>query len=141
MQAIAAENNLAENAFFVPEGCDYALRWFTPTVEVDLCGTRRSRPARVIFERDVSLSSSSSHLKAGTLRVTRAGDLLAMDFPARPATAIAAPRISAHSARRLRKRSSRAKNMNMIMALYAKASDVAALAPDFAAPPNWIALR
>lgn len=38
MQAIAAENNLAETAFFVREGNDYALRWFTPTVEVDLCG-------------------------------------------------------------------------------------------------------
>ena len=38
MQAIAAENNLAETAFFVREGDDYALRWFTPAVEVDLCG-------------------------------------------------------------------------------------------------------
>ena len=38
MQAIAAENNLAETAFFVRDGGDYALRWFTPTVEVDLCG-------------------------------------------------------------------------------------------------------
>ena len=38
MQAIAAENNLSETAFFVREGGDYALRWFTPTVEVDLCG-------------------------------------------------------------------------------------------------------
>src|SRR5271156_4644014 len=38
MQAIAAENNLSETAFFVRDGSDYALRWFTPTVEVDLCG-------------------------------------------------------------------------------------------------------
>ncbi|HZD26481.1 MAG TPA: PhzF family phenazine biosynthesis isomerase, partial [Alphaproteobacteria bacterium] len=38
MQAIAAENNLSETAFLVPEGEDYGLRWFTPAVEVDLCG-------------------------------------------------------------------------------------------------------
>ena len=38
MQAIAAENNLSETAFFVPEGEGYRLRWFTPTTEVDLCG-------------------------------------------------------------------------------------------------------
>ena len=43
MQAIAAENNLAETAFFVAEGDDYALRWFTPTVEAISVGTRRSR--------------------------------------------------------------------------------------------------
>ena len=43
MQAIAAENNLSETAFFVREGDGYALRWFTPTVEVDLCGTCNAR--------------------------------------------------------------------------------------------------
>jgi PhzF family phenazine biosynthesis protein len=42
MQAIAAENNLAETAFFVPDGVDYTLRWFTPTVEVDSAGMRHS---------------------------------------------------------------------------------------------------
>ena len=57
MQAIAAENNLAETAFFVPDGADYALRWFTPTVEVDLCGhaTLAVRPCGDAFlqpERD-----------------------------------------------------------------------------------------
>ncbi|HWI27972.1 MAG TPA: PhzF family phenazine biosynthesis isomerase, partial [Stellaceae bacterium] len=49
MQAIAAENNLAETAFFVREGADYALRWFTPTVEVELCGHATLASAYVIF--------------------------------------------------------------------------------------------
>jgi PhzF family phenazine biosynthesis protein len=135
MQAIAAENNLAETAFFVPEGSDYALRWFTPTVEVDLCGHATLASARVIFERDVGLSSVKFRtLKAGTLRVTRAGDLLAMDFPARPATAIAARADLATALGKAPQETLLAReNMNMIMALYAKASDVAALAPDFAA--------
>jgi PhzF family phenazine biosynthesis protein len=53
MQAIAAENNLAETAFFVREGGDYALRWFTPIVEVDLCGHASWRQA-------MSFSASSS---------------------------------------------------------------------------------
>src|SRR5579883_3238463 len=48
MQAIAAENNLAETAFFVPEGGGYALRWFTPAVEVDLCGHATLGSAYVI---------------------------------------------------------------------------------------------
>jgi predicted PhzF superfamily epimerase YddE/YHI9 len=49
MQAIAAENNLAETAFFVREGSDYALRWFTPAVEVDLCGHATLASGHVVF--------------------------------------------------------------------------------------------
>ena len=49
MQAIAAENNLSETAFFVPEGDVYRLRWFTPSVEVDLCGHATLASAFVVF--------------------------------------------------------------------------------------------
>ena len=49
MQAVAAENNLAETAFFAPEGEGYRLRWFTPTVEVDLCGHATLASAHVLF--------------------------------------------------------------------------------------------
>ena len=87
MQAIAAENNLAETAFFVREGTDYALRWFTPTVEVDLCGHATLAAGHVVFrfiERERN-SVSFRTTKAGTLVVGRRGDMLAMDFPARPA--------------------------------------------------------
>ena len=131
MQAIAAENNLAETAFFVPEGSDYALRWFTPTVEVDLCGHATLASARVIFERDVGLSSVKFRtLKAGTLKVTRAGDLLAMDFPARPATPIVAPPGLAAA---LGEAPIEVLAARDLVAVYASAADVAGLAPDFAA--------
>jgi len=86
MQAIAAENNLAETAFFVRERDGYALRWFTPTVEVDLCGHATLASAYVIFRflepRCDRINFRT--LKAGTLSVTRQGDALVMDFPAWP---------------------------------------------------------
>src|ERR1700733_4868253 len=84
MQAIAAENNLAETAFFVPEGEAYALRWFTPAVEDDLCGHATLASAHVIFERLAPARQTVSFrtLKAGTLTVRRDGDRLAMELPA-----------------------------------------------------------
>ena len=77
MQAIAAENNLAETAFFVREGRDYALRWFTPTVEVDLCGHATLAAGEIVFrfiepERD---SVSFRTMNAGTLTVRRSGEM------------------------------------------------------------------
>ena len=86
MQAIAMENNLAETAFFVKNGEGYHLRWFTPAVEVDLCGHATLASAFVILnkltpgEQSVQFSS-----KSGKLVVTRDGELLSLDFPARPA--------------------------------------------------------
>jgi len=93
MQAIAAENNLSETAFFVPEGGDYALRWFTPTVEVDLCGHATLASGYVVMSllEPQRRSVSFKTLKAGTLTVSRSGDLLVMDFPARPAALTEAP--------------------------------------------------
>lgn len=85
MQSIAAENNLAETAFFVRNGHGYKLRWFTPAVEVDLCGHATLASAFIILndltpgERSVSFET-----KSGTLTVTRDGDLFSMDFPSRP---------------------------------------------------------
>jgi predicted PhzF superfamily epimerase YddE/YHI9 len=85
MQSIAAENNLAETAFFVPNGKGYKLRWFTPAVEVDLCGHATLASAFVIMnDLTPGESSVSFETKSGTLTVTRDGDLYAMDFPARP---------------------------------------------------------
>jgi len=84
MQAIAAENNLAETAFFVPNGGGYHLRWFTPTVEVDLCGHATLASAFVIFDKlDPAAQSVEFFTKSGKLIVTREGDLLSLDFPAR----------------------------------------------------------
>lgn len=85
MQAIAAENNLAETAFFVRNGDGYHLRWFTPTVEVDLCGHATLASAFVIMNHlTPSTKSVQFSTKSGKLAVTRDGDLLSLDFPARP---------------------------------------------------------
>lgn len=86
MLAIAAENNLAETAFFVKSGDRYDIRWFTPKVEVNLCGHATLASAHVIFN-ELKLESSEikfhSH-KSGELGVTKVEDRLVLDFPAYP---------------------------------------------------------
>jgi PhzF family phenazine biosynthesis protein len=133
MQAIAAENNLAETAFFVPQGEGYLLRWFTPTIEVELCGHATLASGYVVTRilAPERCSVTFDTLKAGPLEVTRDGDLLAMDFPAWPPeakpadprvlAALGAPPIESFAAR------------GRTLAVYDRAEDVAALRPDFAA--------
>jgi PhzF family phenazine biosynthesis protein len=83
MQAIAAENNLAETAFFVAQAGQYGLRWFTPTTEVDLCGHATLATAFVIFsELDTERTTVTFETRSGELTVRREGELLTMDFPA-----------------------------------------------------------
>lgn len=90
MQAIAAENNLAETAFFVPRAgteAEYELRWFTPTVEVALCGHATLATAHVLFRHlGATAEVLTFHSKSGPLRVSRraADGRLTLDFPAQP---------------------------------------------------------
>ena len=82
MQAIAAENNLAETAFFIQNGNNYDLRWFTPRYEVDLCGHATLASAFVIFTAlEPTRNSVQFNTRSGPLWVKRNGDLLTMDFP------------------------------------------------------------
>jgi PhzF family phenazine biosynthesis protein len=93
MQAIAAENNLAETAFLVPEGGDYRLRWFTPTVEVPLCGHATLASAAVVMERlEHGRNRVVFHTISGPLPVNRAERGYVMDFPARPSVSQPAPK-------------------------------------------------
>ncbi len=81
LQAIAAENNLSETAFTVPserEAADYDLRWFTPTVEVDLCGHATIASGHILIRGDRVRFSTRS----GILTVSRYGDLLRLNLPA-----------------------------------------------------------
>ena len=85
MQAIAAENNLSETAFFAKEGGHFRLRWFTPTCEVDLCGHATLASAFVFLNKlDPSQTAIQFETRSGSLIVRREGDLLAMDLPASP---------------------------------------------------------
>jgi PhzF family phenazine biosynthesis protein len=97
MQSIAFENNLSETAFFVPEGDGYALRWFTPATEVDLCGHATLASAFVVFRHLAPQRESVRfQTRSGPLTVTRSGERLAMDFPSRPAVPVEAhPRLVA----------------------------------------------
>lgn len=69
LQAIAAENNLAETAFLVPDDGDYHLRWFTPATEVPLCGHATLASAAVVMERiEPARTAGSSTQRAGLFR-------------------------------------------------------------------------
>lgn len=85
LQAIAAQNNLAETAFFIARGDFFDLRWMTPTVEVDLCGHATLASAHVLF-RHLGYGGSTIRFQSqsGELKVEQAGDRLVLDFPSRP---------------------------------------------------------
>jgi PhzF family phenazine biosynthesis protein len=83
MQRIAAENNLAETAFFIPEGEGFNIRWFTPVAEVDLCGHATLATAHVLFNHLVYSSEELNFSsRSGPLRVFREGTRYILDFPA-----------------------------------------------------------
>lgn len=92
MQAIAAENNLSETAFLVPEGGDYRLRWFTPKVEVPLCGHATLASAAVVVERlEPGRRRVVFHTASGPLEVIRTNGGYAMNLPVRPYEPVSPP--------------------------------------------------
>lgn len=92
LQSIAAENNLSETAFFVPEADSFRLRWFTPLEEIDLCGHATLATAWVLFNcLDCSAPAIRFHTRSGQLIVRQMDKLLSMDFPARAPQSISTP--------------------------------------------------
>lgn len=93
MQDVAREMNLSETAFLVPGEDGWGLRWFTPEVEVELCGHATLASAHVLWE-DGHLASDATarfHTRSGLLTARRDGDWITLDFPAKPERAGAAP--------------------------------------------------
>ena len=84
MQSIAAENNVSETAFLVKDGVNYHIRWFTPSVEVDLCGHATLAAGHVLFNHLAFPGDEISfHSKSGILKVSKGkGGLLTLNFPA-----------------------------------------------------------
>ena len=86
LQAVAREMNLSETAFLSSNGGRYDLRWFTPTIEVDLCGHATLASAHILWETTAVTDSEPIHFdtRSGTLTAIRAGDWIELDFPATP---------------------------------------------------------
>jgi len=133
MQAIAAENNLAETAFLVPAEADthdYDLRWFTPTVEVDMCGHATLAAGHILLHGDRVRFLTRS----GVLTVTRDEDedLLMLDMPAAPIEPAALPELAKALGVEGDVFQSKAGNGNTIVLLKDEAA-VMAVQPDFRA--------
>jgi PhzF family phenazine biosynthesis protein len=93
MQQVAREMNLAETAFLVRRNDGFDLRWFTPSVEVDLCGHATLASAHVLWEEGQLKPTESArfHTRSGTLTASRHGNLIWLDFPATPPEPAASP--------------------------------------------------
>jgi PhzF family phenazine biosynthesis protein len=130
MQRIAAENALSETAFFVPRAGDgdFDLRWFTPAVEIDLCGHATLAAAFVLMTRlDPARERVRFHTKSGPLVVTREGARYTLDLPARPPVPCAPiPELGSI----LGREPTEVLKARDVMAVFATAEDVRALAPD-----------
>jgi PhzF family phenazine biosynthesis protein len=82
MQNVAMEMNLAETAFLLQRGDDWSLRWFTPTVEVDLCGHATLASAHALWEQHLHEGEIRFHTRSGVLTAKRDGEWIELDFPA-----------------------------------------------------------
>ncbi len=129
MQKIAAENNLSETAFFVKEGKGFELRWFTPKVEVDLCGHATLASAHVLFnhldydEKQITFSSAS-----GELRVTTTNGKITLDFPSTPPSQVeTVPELT----QGLGLEPTEVHKSRDYLALFESEDDILSIAPDF----------
>jgi PhzF family phenazine biosynthesis protein len=131
MQAIAMENNLAETAFFVRGANGYDLRWFTPTIEMDLCGHATLASGFVVFEiLGTKESVIRFQTKSGELTVEKIDGKYVLDFPSRPASQSDAPTglieaIGAEPKEILKSRD--------YMLVYENEADILAIKPNFEA--------
>lgn len=131
MQAIAAENNLAETAFVIPRADVSPLRWFTPLVEVDLCGHATLGSAHVLFaDRFPEARRLRFATASGELAVERDGGWLHMDFPSRPGVPLA---VGDELVARLGVSPREALAARDLMVVLERESEVRAFRPDFAA--------
>lgn len=134
LQALAMENNLAETAFFIPHKgpeADFHLRWFTPTLEMDLCGHATLAAAHTL-KRHLGYKPDSVRFmsRSGLLAVRAEGDRLVLDFPARPGRRTDS---IADVSAALGRTPSEVWSARDLMAVFEREEDVRELIPDMAA--------
>ena len=129
LQLIARENNLPVTAFFVEKDDHYELRWYTPTVELNLCGHGTVAAAAVVFESmDPSKESAAFKTKGGTFNVVKDGPHISMDFPVHEAVSCAMkPEDLVRALGREPKEILKSKNY---LAVYEGEADIRAITPD-----------
>ena len=131
MQNVANENNLSETAFAVPVGECYEIRWFTPEMEVELCGHATLATAHVLFKHlDFPgdwICFESIH--SGRLTVKRSGDLLTLDFPADRMEEMVVPELIVTALMKPPLKAFRGKTDFMFV--FASESEIASMDPDF----------
>jgi predicted PhzF superfamily epimerase YddE/YHI9 len=131
MQSIALENNLSETAFFVRKKNTFEIRWFTPALEIDLCGHATLASAHVIFEHlgfakpEIAFFSP----KSGALRAIRKDGLLFLDFPAHEARPVDPPGALLHGLGKAPRETYKGRDY---LAIFESESDIASLKPDSA---------
>ena len=131
MQSIANENNLSETAFAVPVGECYEIRWFTPEMEVELCGHATLATAHVLFKHMKYpgdwICFESVH--SGRLTVSRSGKLLTLDFPADVLEEMVVPEFIVTALQRPPLKAFRGKTDFMFV--FASESEIGTMVPDF----------
>jgi PhzF family phenazine biosynthesis protein len=129
MQAIAAENNLSETAFFIPVGDEFEIKWFTPEIEVDLCGHATLASAYVLYEHlKYNKDEILFHSQSGILKVRKKNDLFELDFPNRKPLPVPAPPALIEG---LGKRPIEVLKSRDYFAVYENEDDINSLKPDF----------
>lgn len=129
LRSIAEENNLPETAFVVPDGPAFALRWFTPRLEIDLCGHATLAAAFVLYLTGRAPGGPIRFTtRSGLLTVEKRGELLHMDFPARPAAPCPPPADLVHGLGAAPREVYKARDY---LAVFAREEEITALVPDF----------
>ena len=130
LKRIAGENNLSETAFVTPRGEEFELRWFTPTVEVDLCGHATLAAAYVLFhERKIAAPQIRFHTQLGVLGAARDCETVTLDFPAWKAQATEVPAALADGLGWIPREVHKTRDY---LAVFADADEIAGLKPDMA---------
>jgi PhzF family phenazine biosynthesis protein len=130
LQRIAAENDLSETAFLTREAGQFRIRWFTPAIEVDLCGHATLASAHVLMvELGYGETCIQFQSRSGILKASRRGELIELDFPSRPPKPCAAPE---QLLRGLATNPQEVLKSRDYLAVFASAAEVAALQPDMA---------